>query len=381
MDIRSNVIPTRECQQKRKNLLNSSFDFGLLLPVLLLIGIGCFFIFDFTVVDNEVYDKNYYFVRQIIFAIGGILCMYFISRIDYHSLEALFIPSVIVIILINLCYHLSDSLGVIQLGNQYLKIGPVILNVGTLTELISCVVIAKLLITKATPVKKTLIVGTFVIFISAMLLLLPDYKSTTLFLCVVAIMLFINSKHFIFCAISVSVVTLIASVTVISGDIVDHRILAWMDPFADPNGSGYYVIQSLYSIAEGGFWGVGIGEGTLRYSIGNAHSFSILPAIVQETGLLGASIILLLFLFFIFRSIKIAINATDKGGFYLTTVIIVRFGTMLIMNLLVHTNLMPTIYNLRFPFLSYGGTELMLDCFLVGILLSVARYQFEAGRR
>lgn len=383
MNSKSKAVPEKGYTPNKKKRLSNALGFGVVLPIVLLIGIGCFFIWDFTVINNNgVYDKNYYLMRQIIFAAAGMLCMYFVSKIDYHSLEIMLIPGVIGIALANLCYHLSDNLGVVQAGDQYLRIGPVVFHVGTLTELIAGVVIAKMLVMRVAPIKKSLVIGMFIIFVSAMFFMLPDYISITIFLCVVMVMFFVSSKHFgYFIVISALVIALMASVIVVSGDGTNHRIFAWMDPFSDPNGAGFYIIQSLYSIAEGGFWGVGVGNGTLRHSVGNAHSFLIFPAIIQETGLLGAGIILILFLLFLIHAIKIAVCATDKWGFYLATVITVRFALMLIFNLLMHTNMLPTAHSLRFPFLSYGGTALMLDCWLVGILLSVARYRYESGRR
>lgn len=163
--------------------------------------------------------------------------------------------------------------------------------------------------------------------------------------------------------------------------IMQHDIQTWLDPFLDPQGGGFSAVQSIYAIADGDAFGVGVGNGTMRYAVKDVYSTFMLPAITQEIGMIGIVMILLIYLLFLMRIFIVAARARDRFGFFLSAAIMVRYCVLFSFILFSSVNLIPPTANLSLPFLSYGGNSLVVDFLLVGILLSIGRYQAESARR
>ncbi len=156
----------------------------------------------------------------------------------------------------------------------------------------------------------------------------------------------------------------------------NERFDAWLDPFADPQGYGYQTIQSLLAIGSGGPFGLGIGQSRLKSFLPEPHNDFIFSIICEELGLVGAALVLLLLGILIWRGIRIAVNATDTFGSLVATGIVLMIASQTIINVAVVTKSIPNT-GVPLPFVSYGGTALLITMFLMGILLNISRYTKE----
>ena len=151
------------------------------------------------------------------------------------------------------------------------------------------------------------------------------------------------------------------------------RFRAWMDPWAYSETRGFQVIQSLYAIASGGLFGSGIGQSRQATFVPEAHHDIIFAIVVEELGLIGAGMILLLFGILIWRGIKVALNAHSVFAAMTAIGIVIAIGVQALINIAVVTNSIPNT-GVTLPFISYGGTSLMVSMGLAGVLLNISRY-------
>jgi cell division protein FtsW len=156
-------------------------------------------------------------------------------------------------------------------------------------------------------------------------------------------------------------------------DFRGARVLAWQDPFAYADNVGFQIIQSLYAIASGGLFGLGIGNSRQATFVPEAHNDIIFAIIAEELGLVGAGLVILLFGIFIWRGIKIALNAPDTFSSMTAIGIVFAIAFQAIINIAVVTNSIPNT-GVTLPFISYGGTSLFVCMGLAGILLNISRY-------
>ncbi len=152
-----------------------------------------------------------------------------------------------------------------------------------------------------------------------------------------------------------------------------QRLMIFTDPWQDSLGKGWQIIQSLYAIASGGLFGVGLGQGTQKYMyISEPHNDFILATWAEETGLFGVLLIIILFALFIWRGSLIAMRANDKFGSLLAIGVTAMIGIQAVFNIAVVSSSMP-VTGISLPFCSYGGTSLIILFISVGLLLSVSR--------
>lgn len=151
------------------------------------------------------------------------------------------------------------------------------------------------------------------------------------------------------------------------------RIISFWDPFADVEGNGWQVVQSLYAIGSGGLFGVGLGNSTQKYLyLPEAHNDFIFAIIAEELGFVGCAFVIILFALFIWRGILIAIKAPDMFGSLIAVGITSMIGLQAIINIAVVTSSMPNT-GMPLPFFSYGGTALLILLASVGVLLNISR--------
>jgi cell division protein FtsW len=159
-----------------------------------------------------------------------------------------------------------------------------------------------------------------------------------------------------------------------------ERILSFLDPWQDPLGSGFQTIQSLFSIGPGGLLGMGLGNSIQKhFYLPEPQTDFIFAIITEELGFVGAVLVCSLFLVIIVRGFKIAMNTNDLFGKYLAFGITFQIAFQAILNLMVVVGLIP-VTGVTLPFLSYGGSSLLITMISVGILLNISRYQEERLR-
>ena len=157
-------------------------------------------------------------------------------------------------------------------------------------------------------------------------------------------------------------------------DYIGSRIDAWLDPFSDIQNGTWQIVQSLYAIGSGGLFGVGLGNSTQKFLwISEPQNDFIFAVVCEELGLVGALMIILLFVLFVASGFSIAMRAPDKFGSMLVIGIVLQFGTQALLNIAVGSNAMPTT-GISLPFFSAGGSATLVQLAQVGIVLNVSRY-------
>jgi len=159
-----------------------------------------------------------------------------------------------------------------------------------------------------------------------------------------------------------------------SGSFRGGRLEAWKDPWKFPTDIGFQTIQSLYAVASGGLFGLGLGQSRqkLKYMPEPQNDF-IFAVICEELGFFGAAVVLLLFGILIWRSVKVALNAADLLGSLIATGIVAQIGVQVIINVSVVTNTLPNT-GIPLPFISFGGTSLAFLMAMMGVLLNVSKF-------
>ena len=150
------------------------------------------------------------------------------------------------------------------------------------------------------------------------------------------------------------------------------RLLVWAEPEKFSRDGGYQVIQGLYAIGSGSFFGKGLGQGMQKFFLPESQNDMIFAIIVEELGLFGAGLIMGAFVFLIYRMIKISFSVTDPEGVYLVVGILIHLSLQVILNIAVVTGVLPNT-GVSLPFISYGGTSILVLLGEMGIVLSVAR--------
>ena len=151
------------------------------------------------------------------------------------------------------------------------------------------------------------------------------------------------------------------------------RIEMWHNPWLDPQGAGYQLRQSLITIGSGGLWGVGLGKSRQKFLyLPEEHNDFIFAIVCEELGLIGATVIMLLFAALILRGFWIALHARDRFGSLMVVGVMTLVGLQTFLNIGVVTGLLPTT-GISLPFFSYGGTALSIQLAEMGIVLSVSR--------
>ena len=150
------------------------------------------------------------------------------------------------------------------------------------------------------------------------------------------------------------------------------RMEAWTNPWSDPDGKGFQIIQSWLALGSGGVFGQGLGEGKQKlFYLPEAHTDFILSVVGEEFGFMGVIVIVVMFFLLVQRALRIAMAAQDAFGRYLALGIAMLFGIQATVNMGVVTGLLPT-KGLALPFISYGGSSLLINLFAVGILLNIS---------
>ncbi|MFA6130024.1 MAG: putative lipid II flippase FtsW [Candidatus Omnitrophota bacterium] len=326
----------------------------------------------------EKYGDSFYFLkRHLVFLIVGLVFTFLAMIVDYHLLRRnarfLFWASFILLILV-----LIPGLGKeISGARRWFRFKFISFQPSEFANLALIVYIADFICRKGEQIK-TLFKG-FVPPICALgatsllILLQPDLGTTIALTGVVLTMLYISGVRgryilsLMLCSLPM-VYFLIFSVPYRRA-----RILAFLNPWLDPKGSGFQIIQSQIAIGSGGFFGVGLGHSQQKlFYLPAAHTDFIFSIIGEELGLFGTLGVILLFMIFIRQGLKIIKNAQDKFGYFLALGLVLMISLKGIVNIGVSCGVFPT-KGLPLPFISYGGSSLIFDMVSLGILINIAR--------
>ena len=370
------------------SFLNNPVDFTLVITVLLLLSIGLVMLLSASSPTSlQEYDNSYkYFLRQLVFAVLGLIAMYFISRIDYRIYQKFYklawwlsFISLVLVLVIG-----TDSHG----AKRWIDLGFTTVQPSEFVKFFMIIFYAGILVKNRNDlgkfwkglVKHLL----FLVPIIGLLILEPHVSTSMVIIitcCVIIIMAGCKFWQFALSGIVAGgVVGVVATILYFVNDAfqtrfqyIVTRVITFLDPWQDATNTGWQVIQSLYAIGSGGLFGVGLGDSTQKYLyLPEPHNDFIFSVLAEELGFVGCVFVFILFAIFIWRGILIAMKAPDMFGSLVAIGITTLVGIQVIINVAVVTSSMPAT-GMQLPFFSYGGTALFILLCEVGVLLSISR--------
>ncbi|MDY5041710.1 MAG: putative lipid II flippase FtsW [Eubacteriales bacterium] len=346
--------------------------------VFLLIALGMVFIYSASSYSSGIkYDDSFYFVKKQLLGFGmGLIVMLFFTMFDYHKfVKPRWVVVGIYISLLLLVF--IPGIGRSNYGaNRWITIGGISLQSSEVAKF-GFVIFSACYLSKNYKKMKTFW-GTIPLIavggISCLLILLEPNLSVTLCLgTVMLIMLLIGGmqfKHFLF--ILVPALCLVPILIIIEPYRL-QRLVAFIDPWASPKEEGFQLIQSLYALGSGGLFGVGLFNSRQKYLfLPFSESDFIFSIIGEELGFVGCIMIIVIYAIVIWKGVKIAYSASDRLGCYMAGGITSVIGVQLLINIAVVTGSIPPT-GIPLPFMSAGGTSLMVFMGAVGILLNISR--------
>jgi cell division protein FtsW len=212
-----------------------------------------------------------------------------------------------------------------------------------------------------------LVLGLFTV----LLLVQPDFGSVVIFACLTWIMLFVGGCRITHLLSVVLVLAPMAWLFMTQAEYRVRRLMSFLDPWQYPADEGYQIVHSLMAFGTGGITGVGIGKGYQKlFYLPEPHTDFIFSVVGEELGLIGVMVVILLYGIMLMRGIRIARHAQDRFGSFLAMGITVTLGLQVCINMGVALGLLPT-KGLTLPFLSYGGTSLLINMAAVGIMMNI----------
>jgi cell division protein FtsW len=355
-------------------------DFILLIVTLTLLAVGLIMVYSASAVwaDYKFDDSFFFAKRQTLFAGVGIVAMFFIMNINYWTWRTL-AKLILIVCFVMLVLVLIPGIGNERNGSRsWIGVGAFSIQPSEFMKLAMIAFLAKFLSENQkliTSFKKGLIPSLGLVFIAfAMIMLQPDLGTGTVMVGTSVVMIFVAGArvgHFAMFGL-LGIAGFVG--LVISAPYRMKRITSFMDPWSDPLGSGFQMIQSLYAIGPGGLFGLGLGESRQKFFyLPEPQTDFIFAILAEELGFIGGSFILLMFSLLLWRGIRIALGAPDLYGSFLAVGIIAMIAIQVMINVGVVTGLMP-VTGITLPFLSYGGSSLTLMLMAVGVLLNISRY-------
>ena len=353
----------------------------LLISVILISLFGVIMIYSSSAIWAEYkFDNPYkYVINQGIFLVIGLIFMYLISKFDYHNFYNK-ANLIIIVCLILLILVLIPGIGSIRNGSRsWFGIGSFGIQPSEFAKLGLIIFTAKYLSKNNRELRNiktgVLPILGLVLLVFMLIMLQPDFGTGVIIVMSIVGLLFIGGVNFKF-FLKIGLIGVIGVVILIL--IAPYRlkrILSFLNPWEDPLGSGFQIIQSLYAIGPGGLLGLGFGNSIQKhFYLPEPQTDFIFAIISEEYGVLGIIIVETLLLTIIINGFKIAYNCKDLFGKFLAFGIIFQIAFQTILNLMVVVGLIP-VTGVTLPFLSYGGSSLLITLASIGIVLNISRYQ------
>ncbi len=350
----------------------------LLFCVLFLSLFGVLMVYSasFYYAENVLNNKFHYLIKQVIGFVLGVITLFFVSRFDYKKLQKWGV-FMLFFGLVSLVLVFIPGLGVEVYGaKRWINFPGFTIQPSDLAKFCLVLFASAYLAKNYKKIKhfSTLLPVIFAgIMMCFLIILEPNMSITICVLLVTMFMLFVGGisfKHFLFLAVPA---LLLVPVLIIIEPYRLERLVAFLNPWANPQNEGYQLIQSFFAISNGGLFGVGLFNSRQKFLyLPFAESDFIFAVIAEEFGLFGSVAILLIYFIIIFCGIKIALKAKNRFGCYLASGITAVIGIQTMINIAVVSGLIPPT-GLPLPFISCGSTSLVVFLAAIGILLSIDR--------
>ena len=374
----------REKEQESRELAKGPIDLPFCLLVLLLTAVGLVMLLSasfpsayYTTKNN---DPTYYFVRQGVFAVMGVAAMFFIGKINYQRFRgvAKFLLYLSIILLVLVIIPGNPLAVTRNNATRWLGIGDLFTFQPSEIAKVAVVIYFSDSISKKKDQMRSFRYGIlpyaiWLVVLGGLVGLEPHLSGAILIMGVGAALMLVGGINWAWVIGAVGAAGAAMYLVLFVIGYNTSRITYWLNPWADAQGAGWQLSQSLITIGSGGLWGVGLGKSRQKFLyLPEEHNDFIFAIICEELGLIGASIIMLLFAALILRGYWIALHARDRFGSLLVVGITTLVAMQTFLNIGVVTGLLPTT-GISLPFFSYGGTALSIQLAEMGIVVSVSR--------
>jgi len=356
-------------------------DLVLLLVTLLLATIGTVMIYSSSSIlaTEKFHDGQFFLKKQLFYLFLGLVIMFMTTKMPYYKLRKLAWPGIAASIIF-LCALWIPHMGIHAGGAvRWLNLGVFSFQVSEMVKIALILFLAHFLTEKANHIrefKQGILIPLGVMGVLVGLILLqPDFGTTIILAFITFLMIYLAGGRIVHLAGLVSLLLPVAFFLLLHKSYRLARLLTFLDPWKDPRHSGFQIIQSLISFGSGGPFGVGIGDGMQKlFYLPEPHTDFILSVIAEESGFIGVGLILFLYIILIARGFQISLRAPDTFGNLMSAGLTMMLALEAFINIAGVTGLIP-LKGLALPFLSYGGTSLIISFAAVGILLNISAYE------
>ncbi len=367
----------------KQNIQPFVYDVKLLFPVLLLVGVGIVMVYSASsALALKKFGDDYYFLKkQAAFSMVGIVALITFSRFPYRWLRALTYPLLITAFTF-LAMLFVPGIGYEAGGaTRWLHISNLSFQPSEFARFALIVYLAYSISKKQDRIK-IMSIGflphIFVLGIFTTLIMnQPDFGSAVILAAITWVMMFVGGVRISYLASSLLAILPLIYFVLVNSAYRLKRIKIFLDPWQYPANEGYQIVHSLMAFGTGGVWGSGLGQSYQKlFYLPEPHTDFILSVIGEELGLFGVYLILSLFIIIFWRGIDIARKAKDRFGSFLAIGLTTSIGLQVFVNMGVALGLLPT-KGLTLPFLSYGGTSLLMNMIFIGVLMNIGASQSQ----
>lgn len=356
-------------------------DYPLLVSSLVLVAIGLVSIYSASsLISMHRYGDSFLFLKhQVITVVVGIVLLSIVYRIPYRVYRKMTYP-ILLLGIVGLVLVFIPGVGRrINGASRWIHLGFFSMQPSEFGKLGLLIYLSYSLEKKAPQIKKFsigyvphVLIG---ILLASLVLLEPDLGTCLIYLALVFVLLFVAGVRIVYLVGTFACGVPILYFLIRYVPYRLERMLGFLDPWRDPLNRGYHLIHSLLAISSGGFWGVGLGNGHQKlFYLPEPHTDFILAVMGEELGLVGIAIVIILFGILLWRGLRIARYAPDLFGTYLAFGIITLICLEAVINMCVVVGLLPT-KGLPLPFVSYGGSSLIMNIIGIGIVMNIGSYR------
>ena len=355
-------------------------DYYILVPIMLLSILGLLMVYSASnvVALDDYNDSFYYFKRQLLFMFVGVVMMFIIIKIDIDKIKY-FSSFIFLFCLFLLILVLIPGIGVVRGGaRSWIGIGTFSIQPSEFMKVGIILLFSKYLMDNYNDVKNTkyfIFLSIIVIIVFLLIMLQPDFGTGLVILLSCFCFLFIAGANYKLFVIIGIIGLLGIGALIVSAPYRFERILAYLDPWSDPLGSGFQGIQSLFAITPGGLFGHGFNNSIQKhFFLPEPQNDFIFAIVVEEFGLIGGMIIILLYFMIIYRCFKISKNIDKNYCKFLLIGLSLTLAIQVFINIGVVIGLLP-VTGITLPLFSYGGSSLLINYISFGIILNSSKYR------
>jgi cell division protein FtsW len=359
-------------------------DAVLFTTTLLLLVVSMAWVYSASVVTagEKIHDPGFFVVRQGMFVALGLVLLFAAMNVDYRRLRnrraLLWVAGVTAFTLLAVFFFRP-----INNSHRWLAFGGITIQPSELAKFVAILFVATVLERRVEDrepldpglIQAGIVVGAFFVLIVAE----PDFGSGLVLLATACVMVFIAGLAWRRVAAALLVLPLPIVAVLVLEPYRLVRLRAFLNPYDDPLGKGFQTIQSLIAVGTGGVWGKGFMSGVQKmFYLPEAHSDYIFAVIAEERGLVGSVAVLLCFVVIVWRGLRVARRAPDAFGALLAAGITTMVGLQAMINLGVVLNLLPS-KGITLPFVSAGGSSMLVSLLAMGVLLNVSQQASATG--